>query len=722
MVVARQIQTNFSSGELNPLMRFRSDTGAYQNGAARLRNIALLNTGGVTRRPGTTYLAALPARSRLVSFDFDDNERYIFALSNAKLTVYNVNGGLVATVTSGATWTTGQLFELTYTQVGDTMILAHQSFRPKVITRTSASTFTITDFTFDQSVNGNLTYQPYYKFAADAVTLACSSTTGSVTVTASAPSFTASYVGLRLRWQDVEIAITAFTNSTTLTGTIQGTLKAEYDIDPFRSEINSTTVELTHVLHGFATGATVIITGSNAVGGIPATELNATHTITVIDDNRYSITVTTAATESIDGGGPAVFYTSSTTATRTWYEPVFATPNGWPAAVAFHDGRLWFGGTTAQPDGLYGSTINQYFNFDVGDGLDNQAVQVAIGSEDISNIQHIVSNRDLQIFTATSEFIAPRSNAQVLTPANTRVLRQTPYGCSFVTPIPFDGGTLFVQNSGKGVREFIYADSENSYASTDLSLLASHLIINPRDLAVLYGTSSRNEQYAGVVNSDGTMAIFHSARAEQLAGWSLWSVDDADIDSVCAINNALYVSVLRGTAYSLEKFAADDLLSLDSSSTYTAGSPTATWTVAARFNNKEVFVFGDGEYLGPYTVNGSSTLTLDTQVSEIVIGYDYTVEIKTLPANVMMPNGSMIGLPKRINRVFLGLDSTLGVSVQGNRLILRGVTDDFSLGLTPFTGIQDFYLLGYAKEAQITITQAEPLPMRVLGMNMEVAF
>ena len=279
-----------------------------------------------------------------------------------------------------------------------------------------------------------------------------------------------------------------------------------------------------------------------------------------------------------------------------------------------------------------------------------------------------------------------------------------------------------MQNSGKGVREFIYADSENSYASTDLSLLASHLIINPRDLAVLYGTSSRNEQYAGVVNSDGTMAIFHSARAEQLAGWALWSVDDATIDSVSAINNALYVSVLRDTTYSLEKFAADDSLSLDSSSTYTAGSPTDTWVVAARFNNQEVFVFGDGEYLGPYTVNGSSTLTLDTEVFEIVIGYDYTIEIKTLPANVMMPNGSMIGLPKRINRVFLGLDSTLGVSVQGNRLILRGVTDDFSLGLTPFTGIQDFFLLGYAKEAQITITQAEPLPMRVLGMNMEVAF
>lgn len=722
MVVMRQIQTNFSSGELNPLMRFRSDTGAYQNGAARLRNVALLNTGGVTRRPGTTYLAALPARSRLVSFDFDENERYVFALSNGKLTVYGTDGSLVTTVTSGATWTSAELFNLTYTQVGDTMILAHQNWVPKVIKRTSASTFTITNFTFDRSVNGNLTYQPYYKFADDAITLACSGTTGSVTVTASAPSFTSDYVGLRLRWQDVEIEITGYTNATTLTGTIKGILKAEYDIDPFRTNIGSSTVEVTHVLHGFASGTTVIISGANAVGGIGANSLNGPRSITVIDDNRYTFTADANATESIDGGGPSVFYTSSSTATRTWYEPVFAKPNGWPAAVAFHDGRLWFGGTTAQPDGLYGSTINQYFNFDVGEGLDNQAVQVSIGSEDISNIQHIVSNRDLQIFTATGEFIAPRSNAQVLTPANTRVIRQTPYGCSFVTPVPFDGGTLFIQNSGKGVREFIYADAENSYASTDLSLLASHLIVSPQDLAVLYGSASRNEQYAGIVNSDGTLAVFHSARAEQLAGWVLWSMDGATFDSVCAVNNMMYVSVLRNGTYSLESFAADDSLTLDSSATYTAGSPTATWTVASRFNNKKVFVFGDGQYLGSYTVNGSSLLTLDDSYTTIVVGYDYTTEIKTLPANAVLASGPMIGLPKRINRVFLGLDTTLGVSVQGNSLILRSVTDDFSLGVSAFTGIQDFYLLGYNKEAQVTITQSEPLSMRVLGMNMEVAF
>lgn len=62
----QQLQTNFSSGELDPLMMFRVDTGAYQNGARSLRNGLLLSTGGVARRPGTLHLALLEGRSRIL--------------------------------------------------------------------------------------------------------------------------------------------------------------------------------------------------------------------------------------------------------------------------------------------------------------------------------------------------------------------------------------------------------------------------------------------------------------------------------------------------------------------------------------------------------------------------------------------------------------------------------------------------------------------------------
>jgi hypothetical protein len=50
------------------------------------------------------------------------------------------------------------------------------------------------------------------------------------------------------------------------------------------------------------------------------------------------------------------------------------------------------------------------------------------------------------------------------------------------------------------------------------------------------------------------------------------------------------------------------------------------------------------------------------------------------------------------------------------------VTDDLSVAPALFTGIKEFFLLGYNREAKVTITQDEPLPLRVLGMNMEVSF
>ena len=73
----KTVLTNFSSGELNPLLATRIDTPAYTNGAKQCRNFALLAEGGLMRRPGTTYLATLPAESRLIPFVFSYDENII---------------------------------------------------------------------------------------------------------------------------------------------------------------------------------------------------------------------------------------------------------------------------------------------------------------------------------------------------------------------------------------------------------------------------------------------------------------------------------------------------------------------------------------------------------------------------------------------------------------------------------------------------------------------
>ena len=120
----KTVLTNFSSGELNPLLATRIDTPAYTNGAKQCRNFALLAEGGLMRRPGTTYLATLPAESRLIPFVFSDDEIAIIVLSNNRMDVYNISGtAIVSNYTTNCNWTTAQLFELNYAQFGDTIFV-----------------------------------------------------------------------------------------------------------------------------------------------------------------------------------------------------------------------------------------------------------------------------------------------------------------------------------------------------------------------------------------------------------------------------------------------------------------------------------------------------------------------------------------------------------------------------------------------------------------------
>jgi hypothetical protein len=48
------------------------------------------------------------------------------------------------------------------------------------------------------------------------------------------------------------------------------------------------------------------------------------------------------------------------------------------------------------------------------------------------------------------------------------------------------------------------------------------------------------------------------------------------------------------------------------------------------------------------------------------------------------------------------------------------VDDDFSLDPTAFTGRQEFYLTGWDKKGEVTITQDEPLDIVLNGVLVEV--
>lgn len=103
--------------------------------------------------------------------------------------------------------------------------------------------------------------------------------------------------------------------------------------NPFDTTNTLTTVTVNDTAHGAQAGDLVYFTGATSVGGIPAAELNTRHVITSITNaNAYVITVTTAATSTVTGGGGtvAVEYYINTYALGT--DP-FATTNGSPVVV-----------------------------------------------------------------------------------------------------------------------------------------------------------------------------------------------------------------------------------------------------------------------------------------------------------------------------------------------------------------------------------------------------
>ena len=672
MARQRVHQASFLRGELDPTIISRVDVAAYGQGLKKARNVIPLNQGGVERRGGTLFRADLGGPTRLESFIFNSTQEYIFAFQNTVLKIYSTAGVLLATFTS-CPWLTAELYELNFTQQGDTMIVVHENIVPQVITRIGSTSFTRTAFGFETSVNGEKTYQPYFKFADDSITLDIDSTTKGttgVTCTTSSAYWISGYVGMVIRYHGAELTITGYTSSTVVTATLNDDVEIELDADPFATQQGSGVVKVTQVGHGFSTGASVTISGANDIfdedgNGLATANINGTFSITVLDDDHWEFTAggSDTALESVDGGGVRVVIVGHPP-TRNWDEQVFSSVNGYPKTATFHEQRLYFGGVTALPDGIQGSKITDFYNFDVGEAADADSIQIQIASDQINEIRHLVSAKLLQIFSSTSEFYLKPQIGKPITPTDIQIIRQSTLGSQLkAMPRIFDGATIYIQNNGKTVREYFYGATAEEFTSNSISLLSNHLISSPQDSAKITSMPSRTEQFYFLVNDDGTMGIFTSQRAEKIAGWMLWSTDGT-IESVTCTTSNIYISVKRtinsSDVYYLEQFASTAFdLPTDMTVTKTISAtyqPHGTPLVNGTFSSTTTFI-GDGFTNAPsqgetFQFAGAGTVYTIQSATATGNSGEYTI---VLNASTSQSDG--VALQFVTSKVFSGLNS-----------------------------------------------------------------
>ena len=727
-----RIQNDFTSGELDPRLRARTDLAQYQAGLTTARNVSIQPQGGAIRRPGTKYIATLDSGAadavRMVSFEFSVSDSYMLVFTPGKMYVFkdgvqitNINGSgnPYATV---ASLTAAILPEMNWVQSADTLIIVHEDLEPlRLVRGATDATWTVDTVPFS--------HVPLYAFDLDThnptYTITPSAASGNITITASSVT------------TDNGTAQAGSANTITLKSASSFTS----DDQP-----NGMFIEITAGTGSGQTRHVEDYVASTKVATVYPAWDTAPDATSQYDIKAFKEASVGEYINSLDGFGRAritdfltntsvkayveiPFFDTSAITSGNWesehgHEEAWSTTRGYPRSVVFHEGRLFFGGSKSLPSTLWGSRVSDFFNFDPGEQLDDSSVEATLDTGTFNAIVDIYSGRHLQIFTTGGEFYVPQSLDDPITPANLIVKQQSAYGMRPGIRLQnIDGATLFIQRQGKALQDFVFADVQSAYTSAKVSLLSSHLLKSPSEMATRVSTSTDEGDRLLIVNDDdGSIVCYTLLRSQNVIAPSEWTTDGeflnvgVDVDSIYTVVKR---TVNGADVYLVELF--DDAIYLDSAK---SGGAASSVTMD-HLEGETVQVIRDGVVEAEQTVPATPfTITFaEAATASYQVGLNYGIEIKTLPVEPRLQSGSLRGFKKRIFEVNAEIFETQSMTIGGKEIAFRQFdTNMLDAAVPEFTGIKTLHgILGYTYEGQITIGQSVPLKMTVLGIDYKIS-
>jgi hypothetical protein len=727
-----QIQNDFTAGELDPKLRARTDISQYKSGLSTARNVSIQPQGGAKRRDGTKFVAELDSGAanavRMVSFEFSVSDSYMLVFTPGKMYVFK-NGAQITNINGSgndyltiASLTSAILPQMNWVQSADTVIVVHEDLEPvRILRGATDSDWTASTITFS--------FVPKYAFDIDthipAYNITPSATSGNITLTASgvtSDSGTAQAGGANT------ITLKASSSYTTddapngmfiriTAGTGAGQVRHVEDY-----------VAATKVLTVFPAWTTQPDATSQYSVKAFGTAMVDEFVVALNGFGRARITQFVSDTQVKAYVEIPFFDTSTINAgdfeTEHGYENVWSSTRGWPRSVTFHEGRLYFGGSKQRPSTIWGSRVSDFFNFDKGESLDDAAVEATLDTGTFNAIVDIYSGRHLQIFTTGAEFYVPQTLDTPITPTNLIVKQQTAFGAKAGLRLQnVDGSTLFIQRQGKAIQEFIFSDAVQAYTSSKISLLSSHLLRTPEEMAVRVATSTDEGDRLMLVNGDdGSIACYTLLRSQNVIAPSEWTTDGEFINIGVDVDD-IYVVVKRNVntadVYYVEIFDADVLLDCS-----IVGGAAASVNMT-HLEGETIKIIRDGIIEPDQTVPASPfTVTFATAASTShQVGLNFTPEVKTLPVEPNLPSGSLKGFKKRIFEVNAELFETQSLTIDGKLIPFRQFgTGVFGSSVPEYTGIKTLHgILGYTYDGQITIGQEVPLKMTLLGIDYKIS-
>jgi hypothetical protein len=549
----------FAGGELSPEMWGRSDLQKFSTAAKEMTNFYTHTSGAVSNRPGLKYINNAKCndkKTRLIPFVFSTTQTYILEFGDKYIRFYTNNGQIVYNnlpYEIATPYSANDLAKLKYTQSADTIFIAHPDYPPYKLTRTDHTAWTLSEFNFK---NG-----PFMDSNITATTITPSATTGTITLTASSAIFDSKHVGSiwqisqKINAPGVAGSFTAAGTSSVILnnkqwelithGTWSGKIRIKVSYDngaTWRIVKNYSSVSDNNIKSSETLDEELIVNG--AIPQIVLECYSYSSGTLSYDLTGYAYTVDgivkiTSVTDSTHATATVIKQLGNTSATDDWAEGAWSTSKGFPATVAFHENRLLFANTNAQPQTVWFSKIGSYNDFGVSQtALDTDAVTASLISNSVNAIHSLVPLNDVIGMTEAAEWkITPGSNTSTITPTSIAFKRQSTRGSNLLNPLVIGNRIIYTQKQGSIVRDIGYNWQSDSYTGDDLTILARHMFEDYTIVDWTYQESPNSIVWA--IRSDGILLGLTYMKEQDVWGWHR-HITQGKFESVACISGDGY--------------------------------------------------------------------------------------------------------------------------------------------------------------------------------------
>ena len=731
------VQTNFTTGELDPLLRARIDLKSYENSLETAQNVFCQPQGGITRRSGTRYLNSLPS----ISDTFSTATAQAGAASTITLAVAasasnSFYSYMYVVITSGTG--VGQTRQIT-SYVGATRVATVST--AWVTTPDATSVYRIYN-----SADLGVRLVPFEFSTSDSYMLCFINNQAYIYKNG---ALITNINGTGLNYLDTS-SVGLFgprLNEMSWTQSADTLIVTHEDMNPVKivrgaSDSLWTASALTFdsiPKYAFTlayTNPAGTITPSAISGKVKITASSAVFSagnvgqyINAEPQGRAKI-VQFLTTTTVNVVTEFPFFDLTAIANGNWdiesgYEDVWSSTKGWPRTVSFHQGRLYFGGSRSRPSTIWGSIVGLFFDFEPTEGLDDDALEATLDTNTFNAITDIISGRDLTIFTTGGEFYVPQNGLEPITPLSFFVQSTSRNGSKpGIRVQQLEGGVIFVQRQGKSLSEIAYSDTQLTYVTSKISLLSGHLLKTPKRMALRRAVDTDENDLLLIVNSDdGTLASYSLMRSQNvIAPSELVTAQGSFID--VGVDITTIYTVVKRTISGVDQYYVEKVEhGLLTDSVKTGG--VAASVSMLHLVGKEVNVILDGIVQANQTVAAGGTVTFPrSSTTSYEVGLPITVQATTMPIDLKIQAGTRLGFKKRIVEVNALVLETQNMVINGIEIPFRSFDTPSTLDadVPEFTGTKVLNgILGYSNEAKITITQSAPLKFTLLGMEYKVA-